>query len=696
MRVHTNRLSAETSPYLLQHAHNPVDWFPWGEEALRKAREEDKPILVSVGYAACHWCHVMERESFEDEATAAIMNRHFVNIKIDREERPDLDHIYMDAVQAMTGSGGWPLNVFLTPDTRPFFGGTYFPPVRAFNRASWKEVLTNIAQAYRDRKPEIFEQAEQLTAHLRQSNAFGLSEPRNFDIPREERFNRQQLRLARENLMKSADRIWGGFSHAPKFPQTFSIQYLLRYHHAFGDPEALAQARLTLDKMLMGGIYDQVGGGFARYSTDTEWLAPHFEKMTYDNALLVGVMAEAYQLTGDEAYAQAIRHTIAFMEREMLAPEGGFYAALDADSEGVEGKFYTWTHDEAKQLLGEDFSLVADTWDISPGGNWEHVNILRLRLSPEAVAAKHGLTLEALRQKIDRARQVLMEARSGRIRPLLDDKILLGWNALMNSALSKAFAALGEESYRDLARKNMDFLLRTFTDVAGGGLFHTHKAGMSRYPAFLDDYASLVDALISLQEVTGEISYLQEARTWTEYVLAHFSEEGGSFFYFTPDSQQDIIVRKKEVYDGATPSGNAQMAWNLHRLSILLGEPAWAQRSGQMLDAVVEPLTRYPQSFGLWANLLQEIVVGTNELVILGPGAVREASRLLRHYLPHRVLQFAEAPVTGFPLLEGKEHGGGVTWFLCRDYACQRPVHSLEEMLQLIDRREETKAATVQ
>jgi uncharacterized protein YyaL (SSP411 family) len=696
MHLHTNRLSQETSPYLLQHAHNPVDWFPWGEEALRKAREEDKPILVSIGYAACHWCHVMERESFEDAATADIMNRHFVNIKIDREERPDLDHMYMDAVQAMTGSGGWPLNVFLTPDTRPFFGGTYFPPVRAFNRASWKEVLTNIAQAYRDRRSEIDEQADQLTAHLRQSNSFGLSGSRSIDIPQEERFTRQQLQLARENLMKAADRTWGGFSRAPKFPQTFSIQYLLRFHHAFGDPDALEQARLTLDKMLMGGIYDQVGGGFARYSTDTEWLAPHFEKMTYDNALLVGVLAEACQLTGDPAYAEAIRHTIAFMEREMMSNEAGFYAALDADSEGVEGKFYTWTYEEARLLLGEDFPLFADLWDISPEGNWEHVNILRLRQKPDIVAPRHGLTEEELAQKMEKARGVLMEARAARVRPQLDNKVLLGWNALMNAALSKAYAALGDEGYRELARKNMDFLLRVFEDTSTGGLFHTYTAGSARYPAFLDDYASLVDALICLQEITGDTRYLAEAKRWTAFVLAKFSEEGGPFFYFTPEGQQDILVRKKEVYDGATPSGNAQMAWNLHRLSILLGEPSWALRSGQMIDALVEALTRYPQSFGLWANLLQEIVVGTNEIVILGPGAAAEASRLLRVYLPNRVFQFSEDARSGFPLLEGKIPGNAPTWFLCRNYACKRPVYSLEEMLQLLDKGEETKTAAVQ
>jgi uncharacterized protein YyaL (SSP411 family) len=411
----------------------------------------------------------------------------------------------------------------------------------------------------------------------------------------------------------------------------------------------------------------------------------------------VGVLAEVFQLTGDPAYAQAIRHTISFMEREMLSAEGGFYAALDADSEGVEGKFYTWTYAEARQVLGEDdFPLFADLWDISPEGNWEHVNILRLRQKPGIVAARHGLTEGELEQKMDQARGLLMGVRAARVRPQLDNKVLLGWNALMNAALSKAYAALGDEAYRELARKNMDFLLRVFRDPVTGGLFHTYTTGSARYPAFLDDYASLVDALICLQEITGDTQYLEEARRWTAYVLSNFSEETGPFFYFTPESQQDILVRKKEVYDGATPSGNAQMAWNLHRLSILVNEPSWALRSGQMLDALVEALTRYPQSFGLWANLLQEIVLGTNEIVILGPGAAAEASRLLREYLPNRVFQFSELARSGFPLLEGKVPGSGPTWFLCRNYACKRPVYSLEEMLQLLDKGQETKTDAVQ
>jgi uncharacterized protein YyaL (SSP411 family) len=383
----TNRLIKETSPYLLQHAHNPVDWYPWGEEALQKASMEDKPILVSIGYSACHWCHVMERESFEDEVTADIMNKYFVNIKIDREERPDLDHVYMDAVQTITGSGGWPLNVFLTPDAKPFYGGTYFPPVRAFNRMSWKETLYAIHESYRDKREEIESQAENLTRHIVNANSFGISTQEAENTSHF--FSRDDLEIIAKNLLQSADKEWGGFGQAPKFPQTFSIQYLLRHYHFTNDENALKQALLSLDKMMKGGIYDHLGGGFARYSTDAQWLAPHFEKMLYDNALLVGVLAEAYQLTGQEKYAETIKETLGFIQRELTSPKGGFYSALDADSEGVEGKYYVWSKDEINSLLGDDADLFAEVYNISEKGNWEHTNILWLKEAIE-VHAKRG------------------------------------------------------------------------------------------------------------------------------------------------------------------------------------------------------------------------------------------------------------------------------------------------------------------
>ncbi|MEP6700341.1 MAG: thioredoxin domain-containing protein, partial [Bacteroidota bacterium] len=374
MHKHTNHLIHETSPYLLQHAHNPVNWYPWCDEALAKAKTENKPVLISIGYSACHWCHVMERESFEEEATAKIMNENFINIKIDREERPDLDHIYMDAVQAMTGSGGWPLNVFLTPEAKPFFGGTYFPPVKAFNRPSWQETLLGVKQAFQERRHEIDAQAENLTGHLLQSNSFGLQKGEEDEI-----FSPDKLKEAFQSIMKSADKEWGGFGKAPKFPQTYSIQFLLRYHYISRDKEALKQALVSLDKMIEGGIYDQIGGGFARYSTDVEWLAPHFEKMLYDNALIISVLSEAYQLTKKERYKEVIEETMEFIQRELLHPDKGFYAALDADSEGVEGKFYVWKLSEVKELLGKEADFFCKYFDITAHGNWEETNNLRVK-----------------------------------------------------------------------------------------------------------------------------------------------------------------------------------------------------------------------------------------------------------------------------------------------------------------------------
>ena len=455
----SNRLMQETSPYLLQHAHNPVDWFPWGDEALQKAKNENKPILISIGYSACHWCHVMEKESFEDAEVAAIMNEHFVNIKIDREERPDLDHIYMDAVQVMTGSGGWPLNVFLTPDAKPFYGGTYFPPKKAFNRASWTDVLGGVINAFSERQNEIVAQAENLTAHILRSNTFG--DPLH---EKDEIFTAANAHLIFENLMKSADKISGGFGRAPKFPQTFSIQYLLRYYSSYKNKEALDHACLSLDKMMYGGMYDQVGGGFARYATDNEWLVPHFEKMLYDNALLLTTLSESFQLTHFKRYEEAIVRTMAFIEREMLSEEGGFYSALDADSEGEEGKFYVWDKKEVEALLGNDAAIFCAYYDITENGNWEGKNILNVPVAPEKFAVDNSISEDGLIKVLSACREKLLHERGKRIRPLLDDKMLLGWNALMNTACSKAYAATGKETYRQLAIRNMQFIFENFCD----------------------------------------------------------------------------------------------------------------------------------------------------------------------------------------------------------------------------------------
>ena len=677
----SNRLENETSPYLLQHAHNPVDWFPWGDEALQKAKKENKPILISIGYAACHWCHVMEKESFENEETAAIMNENFINIKIDREERPDLDNIYMDAVQTMTGSGGWPLNVFLTPEKKPFFGGTYFPPRRAFNRSSWPEVLVAVSNAFREKRDEIDKQAESLTAHLLQSNSLGDQRlTGGTDISQE------KMDELFQNLMKSADKGWGGFGKAPKFPQTFSIQFLLRYYNVTKNRDALNQACLSLDKMIQGGIYDQLGGGFARYSTDSEWLVPHFEKMLYDNALLISVLAEAYQVTKNERYREVIDQTIGFVKREMMNPLGGFYSALDADSESEEGKFYVWKFNEVVKLVA-NAEIFSQFLDITQGGNWEGKNILRVKTPAAEFARAKNISIEELRSVIENGRSVLFSERQKRIRPALDDKIILSWNALMNVALSKAFAATGNDEYRDLATINMEFLTTHFKNKSNEYFHRTWKNNQAKNFACLDDYAFLVQALLHLQEITGEVDWMFKAKDITEYVMKNFYEEETDFFVFTDSRQNDLIFRKKEVYDGATPSGNATMANNICRLSILLNIPEWKTRAERMVSSLSNVIVRYPTSFGVWAMLLAEIVDGIKEVVVVGGGASILAKRLLAEYIPHKIFMVSETGKEQLPLLTGKTPIDKPLIYLCREYSCLKPVTDVKQLLELINER---------
>lgn len=672
--MHTNRLIHESSPYLLQHAHNPVDWYPWGEEALQKARQEEKPILVSIGYAACHWCHVMERESFENETTAALMNRHFVNIKIDREERPDLDHIYMDAVQAMTGSGGWPLNVFLMPDGKPFYGGTYFPPQRAFNRASWSEVLEGVHQAWTERRHELASQAENLTAHLANANLLGNGKAGGA-------FTRGDADLIAGNILKQADVRYGGFGAAPKFPQTFSIQYLLRYHHFTGDTESLQQALKSLDAMIDGGIYDQLGGGLARYSTDAAWLAPHFEKMLYDNALLVIVLAEAFQITGNKRYEEVIADIIGFVQREMTHPDGGFFSALDADSEGEEGKFYTWSKTAVTDLLGEDAPMFCDRYDVSEGGNWEHTNILRVLEPIEKFAERYQLPVETVTQRLYASRQRLMEARDQRIRPAMDDKVLLGWNALMNLALSKAYMATGLQSYLELATRNMQFLREEL--YLNGEWNHTWKEGKAKVPAFLDDLAYLANACIHLQEITGDTAYLEDAASIANLLLEQYSDEAGLLFYFTQAGQQDVVVRKKEIYDGATPSGNAIAAGVLAYLGIALDKMEWSERARQMTISLQSAITRYPTSFGCWAQLALQQVFDIDEIAVVGPGAAGLSQSVLRTYFPQKVLQWATEANDRYPLLRNRLQQKTLIYH-CKNYVCNEPCEDLEQLLAKI------------
>ena len=689
----TNRLINETSPYLLQHAHNPVEWYPWGEEALEKAKVEDKIILVSIGYSACHWCHVMERESFENELVANLMNANFVNIKIDREERPDLDHIYMDAVQAISGSGGWPLNVFLTPQSKPFYGGTYFPPQKAYNRSSWTDVLNSIIQAWKERKNEIEAQAENLTDHLLKANSFGAL------VNTIDHNNEQELKTIEQcdqmfaNIMKTADTRWGGFGKAPKFPQTFTIQYLLRYHYFTGNEEALQQALLSIDKMLMGGIYDHIGGGLARYSTDEEWLAPHFEKMLYDNALLINILCDAYQLSAHKKYADAIRKTISFVQNELLSSEGGFYAALDADSEGEEGKYYVWQKNEVEVILGENAELFCAFFDITEQGNWEEKNILRNLHSIEDFAITRGLDQEQFKKTIQQCLQKLFNQRSNRIKPSLDDKIILSWNTLMLKSIAKAAVVLQEPAYKEMAVTNFIFLKNKFThSQASLQLMHTYKNGINKYVAFLDDYAYFIAALLQLYKTSFSENYLLLAFNYCNYVIENFSDEESCFFYFTHQDQKDVIVRKKEIYDGATASGNSVMAENLLQLSIIFDNAQWRARSNQMVQTLSNSILKYPGSFGVWASLLLFQVMGINEVVVIGTNYANLSNEILLKYVPNMVMMSSENGNEAFPLLAAKPSSKTENIFLCKNYACLAPFLSAGSLFLEIEKSNKIKS----
>ena len=688
----SNRLIDESSPYLLQHAHNPVDWYPWGESALKKARSENKMILVSIGYSACHWCHVMERESFENKDVAQLMNDNFINIKIDREERPDLDHIYMDAVQAMTGSGGWPLNVFLTPQAKPFYGGTYFPPVNAFNRSSWTEILTRLKLAWNTGQDEILKQADNLTGHLQKSNEFKFDTGALIAQPGNNFFTIEDAGTIFTAIMKTADKTWGGFGKAPKFPQTFTIQYLLQYHHYTSDAEALAQAVLSMDKMLEGGIYDQVGGGFSRYSTDEQWLAPHFEKMLYDNALLISILCDLFQLTKYKRYSEAIRKTVAFIEREMMNPQGGFYAALDADSEGEEGKYYIWDKKEIDEILGNDSILFCNFFNITDLGNWSHdsvsnkKNILRILKQGQLFAEENDLSLNEFEITINHCLEKVLTARNKRIRPALDDKILLNWNALMITALVKAAAALDELHYRVLAENNFDYLMKNFSrQMNASVLFHCCKNGDSKFPAFLDDYACLIQSCIYLQELTSDPQYLNWAKALTAQVISEFSDEPSGFFFFTGKEQNDVIFRKKEIYDGATPSGNSIMAENLFYLSVVFDNSDWKQRALKITGSMKAVVLNYPGSFGVWASVLLKQVFGLNEISVIGAGYEKIRAVIMGKYLPARVIQCNPVPVKEFPLLANKEAGSETWIYLCKNHTCKAPVKTPEELFLLMN-----------
>jgi uncharacterized protein len=667
-----NRLARETSPYLLQHAHNPVDWYAWGEEALTRARREDRPILLSIGYAACHWCHVMERESFENAEIAALMNESFVCIKVDREERPDLDDIYMSATVAMSGSGGWPMTVFLTPEQQPFFAGTYFPPVDKYGRPGFKTLLEKIAELWRTQRGTLLDEAQQLTAHVQQLSAPGPSGALSL----------QSQAAAMEQLAQSYDHRYGGFGRAPKFPPAQSLELLTRYVRRTGDAMALAMLRGTLDGMKAGGMYDQLGGGFARYSTDERWHVPHFEKMLYDNAQLAKAYTEAFQLTGDAEYSRIATETLDYVLREMQGPEGGYYSATDADSEGVEGKFFVWEPHEVEELLGaEDAERFCAYYDVTPGGNWEGLNVLRVQRSEQAVAQELGISVEVLAESLARSRPILYQARARRVPPLLDDKVLVAWNGLMIEALALAARVWPERGYAESAARAASFLLERLTRP-DGGLLRTYRAGKAHLAAYLEDYAYLTQGLVSLYEVSGDERFLNEAARLAQRLIDDFGDPQGGPFYQTAHAHEALIARVRDGHDGAVPNANAIAALALVRLARHLAKPEWEERATLALRGYARSIERLPRAFGSSLNALDFLTEASLELVLIGSadtdGYAALAASIAARYLPNRIeARIPSGAASSLPLTGGKTLvDGKAALYVCRNFACAAPVTS--------------------
>jgi uncharacterized protein len=677
-----NELAGETSPYLLQHAHNPVHWQPWGEKALQLAKELNKPILVSIGYSACHWCHVMERESFENEAVAEVMNAHFVNIKIDREERPDIDHIYMDAVQALTGSGGWPLNVFLTPDAKPFYGGTYFPPKELYGRPSWVQVLNSLSQAWVSKQDTILQQAQSLTEHLQKSNNFKALALPELAVG-ETLFSNSFFKSCAEKILQNADKINGGFGVAPKFPQTFVLNFLLQYSYFYKDENALNQVGLSLQKMIDGGIYDQLAGGLCRYSTDDVWLAPHFEKMLYDNALLVTTLSQAYMYNKQNAFLSAIKHIVHFVETELKHSNGCYYAAIDADSEGVEGKFYTWQKQEIDGLLKEDSEFFCAYYGITETGNWEHTNILACQKTLSEVANAFSISEIETEQKINKAKQILLTARSKRIRPTTDDKLLLNWNALWLQALCMAYRATNEEKFANLAVALAADVEATFKDN-NQQYYHAAKNGITKIAAFLDDYAYYIQALICLYEVTGMESYLLLAQDLQTAIDNSFLEKGSTFYTYTSLEQADVIVQKIEVYDGATASANSVVCQNLAKLGLVFENNNWLKQSENMLAAAKKLLEKHPSAFSNWACTALQYYFSVNEIVLPSEN-IAQKLQVLSTFVPNGLI-FSNSANASLPILAQKPQNKKNELYLCRNFVCKNGVAGTEELFLEVEK----------
>ena len=685
-----NRLKDESSPYLLQHADNPVDWYPWGEDAFRLAREEDKPVLLSVGYSACHWCHVMAHESFEDEATAEMMNALFVNVKVDREERPDVDDIYMGAVQAIAGQGGWPMTVFLLPDGRPFYGGTYYPRERRHGMPSFSQLMAAIHDAYRNKRDDLEQQANNLHQSLKRDLlAIGRDDDSGLTVA--------LLDEAADKLLANIDRENGGFGTQPKFPNPISLEFLLRHYDRTKDEEALRLVTLTLRQMAAGGIYDHVGGGFARYSVDAHWLVPHFEKMLYDNAQLSRLYLHAWQITGEDFYRNTVEDIYDYILREMTAANGGFYSATDADSEGEEGKFFVWSIDEVREALEpindrlpRGLEIAIEYFGMTTGGNFEGTNILYLPQASEDVAETLGLSEDELAEAVAQIRHRLYAVRSQRVPPELDDKILTSWNGLMLASLAEAARVLKRDDYLAASIRSGEFLLRELID-GGGRLYRTHKSGRSKLNAYLEDYAYLIDAFLELYQTTFDERWFKQARQLADTVLARFpSDDGG--FYDTSDDHEALIVRPRNLQDNVTPSGNAMMAKQLLRLAAYTGEARYDEAVRNVLRKLSDAMGQYPQAFAESLNAVDMLVRGVAEVAVIGDLEDSAEKSILeelrRPYRPNLIAAWSKDDVEhhdSIPLLNGRvARDGQLTVYVCRNFACRLPVTTASETAALL------------
>jgi len=669
---YTNHLIHENSPYLLQHAHNPVNWYPWGDEALEKARKENKNIIISIGYAACHCCHVMEHESFEDEEVANHMNEHFVAIKVDREERPDIDQIYMTAVQLLTERGGWPLNCIALPDGRPIYGGTYF------RKKQWLDMLSHVSEFIEQNPDKAEEQAKYLIAGIINNELIYADA-----ILEKPEVTLNDLEDVFYDFKSNIDFTHGGYGGAPKFPMPTGYQFLLHFHYLTGNEEALKAINTTLNKMAAGGIYDQIGGGFSRYSTDEVWKVPHFEKMLYDNAQLVSLYSAAYQLTKDSAYKTVVAETLNFINRELTSSEGGFYSSLDADSEGVEGKFYVWTQDELQLVLGTKANLIQDYYQVTKKGNWENnQNILFKTDDDKGIANTYKITEEELLTQIKEAKELLLAARSKRIRPALDDKILTAWNALMLKGYCDAYRTFNEPECLKMALRNADFILQNMK-AEDNSLSRNYKNGKATIAAFLDDYAFTISAFISLYRVTFDEQWLNQALKLTEYVISHFYDTQSGMFYYTSDTEPSLIARKMELSDNVIPSSNSEMAKNLFVLGRYFYNDEFVEKARKMLNGIRTHSKNGGIYFANWDILMAWFASEPYEVAIVGPDCETKRKELETHYLPNVFICGGETEGK-LPMLENKLRKDETIIYVCQNESCQRPVHKVNNALKQI------------